>query len=64
MNEFVIFSFCFIVIENQTHKYLSVAKQLEIEFTKIVYSERKTEEVALREVKSSNNQYIYMEFNH
>lgn len=38
------------VVENQTHKFLSVAKQLEIEFNKIVFSERQTEEVILKEV--------------
>ncbi|CAG8532175.1 hypothetical protein GLOIN_2v1647692 [Rhizophagus irregularis DAOM 181602=DAOM 197198] len=37
------------VVENQTHKFLSVAKQLEIEFNKIVFSERQTEEVILKE---------------
>ncbi|CAI2177170.1 5292_t:CDS:2 [Funneliformis geosporum] len=37
------------LIENQTHKFLSVAKQLEIELTKIIYSERQTEEVILKE---------------
>ncbi|CAB4435896.1 unnamed protein product [Rhizophagus irregularis] len=37
------------LVENQTHKFLSVAKQLEIEFNKIVFSERQTEEVILKE---------------
>ncbi|CAG8454324.1 11140_t:CDS:2 [Funneliformis caledonium] len=37
------------LIENQTHKFLSVAKQMEIELTKIIYSERQTEEVILTE---------------
>ncbi|RIA98124.1 hypothetical protein C1645_813175 [Glomus cerebriforme] len=46
------------LIENQTHKYLSVAKQLEIEFTKIVYSERQTKGIALKEEIAGLNQTI------
>ncbi|GES78091.1 hypothetical protein GLOIN_2v1647692 [Rhizophagus clarus] len=37
------------LIENQTHRFLSVAKQLEIEFNKIIFSERQSEEVILKE---------------
>jgi len=40
-------------IENQTYKYLDLAKQLEIELTKIIYSERQNEEVMLNEVMAN-----------